>query len=372
MKSKVLGKNVCVILACITLMFLAFSGCASHIRPDVEDPDKCNAPVIEKNYSDDAGKISIGIANTINRVSSSGLGSIEENKKRVLQMIDEFKKYKVNMVLLPEFSLTGYFWDNSTECWNYMREGVTDRHLSWLHEVKSKLDDNLKYIIFNNIRSDPNNPDGKFFNSTYVVDKDFDWENLYSESNERFRIYDKTFLHGIENAFTTSGKTDILILETEWGNFGFTTCYDMCFTQVFQGYAMIDKVDAIVQIASWRGSSKREYPGMDVSTDSYFGFIWDLMASSLAAFNQVWIFASNAVGKQERGDYEFWGGSGVWAPSGVTLIQASNKSEELIVVRNIDIKGQNQFERDNFDYYKDFTKIYHEIEKLRSFSRMLK
>ncbi len=357
-----------------TLIFLSLIGCASSIRPEVkhvEPPaDKSQIPVVEKKYSDDSSKISIGIANKINRVSPSGTVSIEENKQKILEMIDIFKKYNVNMVLFPEFSLTGYFWDDSPECWDYMRKGVTNMNLEWLAEIKSKLDDHLTYIIFNNIRLDPHDPDGKFLNSTYIVDKDFDCTNLNSESNEQFCIYDKTFLPGIEKTFTKSGKKDILVLDTEWGKFGFTTCYDMCFTQIFQNYAMIDKIDAFVELASWRATSEREYPGMNVGSDHYYGFIWDLMASSQAAFNQIWGIASNAVGTQKRGDYEFWGGSGLWAPSGMELIQGSNNSEELIVIHNIDIKGQTKYEQDDFFYYDDFIKIYDPVENLRTFTRM--
>ena len=359
-----------IIITLNVLIFLSYEGCTSYIKSEVEYPDKLQIPVVEKSYSDDSNKISIGIANRINKVSLSGTASIEENKQRILEIIDVFKTYNVNMVLFPEFSLTGYFWNDSQECWNYMRKGRTNMHMEWLSEIKSKLDDSLQYVVFNNIRSDPDDSDGKFLNSTYVVDKDFDCVNLNHESNEQFRIYDKTFLPGIEKTFTKSGKTDILVLDTEWGKFGFSTCYDMCFTQLFQGYAMFDKIDAVIQLASWRGTSEREYPGMGVSSDHYYGFIWDLMTSSQAAFNQVWVIAGNAVGKQEIGNYEFWGGSGVWAPSGIKLIQGSNNSEELLVIHNIDIKGQIEFEHNDFFYYDDFIKIYDPVKGLQTFTRM--
>ena len=133
---------------------------------------------------------------------------------------------------------------------------------------------------------------------------------------------------------------------------------------------MFDKVDAVVELASWRGPAEREYPGMNVKNSNYYGFQWDLMAPSQAAFNQIWVIAANAVGTQQRGNYKFWGGSGVWAPSGLELIQASNDSQELIVVHNLDIKGQTKFEHDDFFYYDDFIKIYDPIMDKRSFTRM--
>lgn len=144
----------------------------------------------------------------------------------------------------------------------------------------------------------------------------------------------------------------------------------MCFTQIFQEYAMIDKIDGFIQLASWRGSSERDYPGMGIKVDHYYGFIWDLMASSQAAFNQAWVLSCNSVGTQERGDYEFWGGSGLWAPSGVKLFEGSNNKEELIVVHNVDIQGQVEYEHDDFYYFDDFIRIYDSIEGLRTFTRM--
>ena len=49
--------------------------------------------------SDDLSKISIGIINKINLVSPWGTESIDENKQRILELIDLVKKYDVNMVL---------------------------------------------------------------------------------------------------------------------------------------------------------------------------------------------------------------------------------------------------------------------------------
>jgi hypothetical protein len=253
-----------------------------------------------------------------------------------------------------------------------MRKGVTNEHLAWLSQIKAKLDGTLRYVVFNNIRLNPQDPGGRFLNSTYVIDKDFDCTDLNSTFNEEYRIYDKTFLPGIEKQFTLSGERDRLILHTAWGKFGFATCYDMCFAQFFQDYAMIDKVDAMIELASWRGSGKRAYPGMNVATDHYYAVTWDAMAAGQAAFNQCWLIAGNAVGKQSLGDYQFAGGSGFWAPSGMKLLQGSRTSEQLLVVHNIDIVGATEFEHDDFYYYEDFIRIYTPLQKLRTFTRMKK
>ena len=143
---KAIQKQIFIILN-LLLIFSIF-GCEQPNRPEAKVPEKAHIKVIESWYSHDLGKISIGISNIQNHVSPTGTASIDKNKHKILNIINEFKKYKVNMILFPEFSLTGYFWENSPECWNYMREGLTNNQLEWLAEVKSKLDDDLNFIIF--------------------------------------------------------------------------------------------------------------------------------------------------------------------------------------------------------------------------------
>ena len=74
--------------------------------------------------------------------------------------------------------------------------------------------------------------------------------------------------------------------------------------------------------------------------------------------NQVWTIACNAVGRHGVSGADFWGGSGVWAPSGIPLVQASNFRDELLVIRNLDIAGARQPELDDFNYEFDFREVY--------------
>jgi predicted amidohydrolase len=47
----------------------------------------------------------------------------------------------------------------------------------------------------------------------------------------------------------------VLDSESGWGRFGFTTCYDYLFSHLLQEYSLRDKVDGIVQVASWRAAA---------------------------------------------------------------------------------------------------------------------
>ncbi len=127
-------------------------------------------------------------------------------------------------------------------------------------------------------------------------------------------------------------------------------------------YALQHEVDAIVTMAQWNSEGVREYPQMNVRSDYYYGFLWDLMNSSKAAYNQLWSLAANAVGRHAISHEYFWGGSGVWAPSGMNILQASNMHEELLIIRNLDIRGQTEREKDEYNYRLDFQRIYSDIQ----------
>ena len=182
--------------------------------------------------------------------------------------------------------------------------------------------------------------------------------------------YDKVFLPQIEHRYTESGKDDCLVAKSRFGQVGFTTCYDICFSQLLLEYSKIDKVDIIIEIAPWRTMVVRDYPGVNVGTDTYYGSLWDMLLPAVAAINQIWIIACNAVGRHEITGVRFWGGSGLWAPFGLPLLQASHVNEELLVIHNADILGQRKVEVDDYNYTLDFDSIYRPTHGKRAFTRI--
>jgi predicted amidohydrolase len=312
----------------------------------------------ERVFSHAEGNLTIGLANIRAMVPD-----IEANKDKMARAVDIFKSRGVNVAVFPEFSFSGYFWEDAKACWRYMDDAVIENHTDWVDKtLKPLLDDALKAIVFNNIRTGPAK---KYFNSTFTVTADDDFDYLKPENT-----YDKIFLPHLEKVYTETGGDDRLIIDTRWGRFGFATCYDFLFSQLLLEYAKIDKVDAIIQIASWRSMARRDYPGMNVGSDTYYGYLWDTVIPSKSATNQVWTIACNAVGTHGITGAHFWGGSGLWAPSGINLLQASNHNEELLIIHNVDIKGQRALEKDDFNYALDFESIYRPVHGKRAFTRI--
>jgi predicted amidohydrolase len=312
--------------------------------------------IIERTFSPDDRHISIGIANL-----HAVVPDIEANKDKMLRALEVFKAKQVNLAIFPEFCLSGYFWEDEPRCRQYMEQAVIENNTDWVdRSLKPYLGDQLKNIVFNGLRQGPND---KYYNTSFLLCGAHDYCN-------KDEIYDKIFLPPLERMFTHSGKDDRLIVDSKDGRFGFTTCYDILFSQLVLEYAKIDEVDAIIQIASWRSLARRDYPGMNVGSDTYYGSLWDMVLPAIAATNQVWIIACNAVGQHGISGAHFWGGSGLWAPSGLKLLQGSNINEELLIIHNIDLKGQRKWEKDDFNYAFDFGSVYRRIEGKRAFTRM--
>ena len=57
-------------------------------------------------------------------------------------------------------------------------------------------------------------------------------------------------------------------------------------------------------------------------------------------------------------------GSGIWSPSGI--VQASHEEEELLVIRNVEIRGHMRHQaKEHFDYRLDFDEVYRKIRDMK-------
>ncbi len=313
--------------------------------------------LIERRFSDKEECPNILLANLRTRAN------VAENLRTMEEIIQIAHEKGANIAIFPELCVTGYVWDDphdsgDRQVRDLLLEGQNGNVDATIRRIRDSLVDNghgLEYVFYNNVRE----KDGNLFNSTFVLHVGLDYRR------EKY-IYDKIFLPPVEQRFFRQGSDRRLTIETKWGRFGFLICYDLCFVELARRYALRDHVDAIVTMAQWRSEAVREYDRMNIMTDHYYGFLWDVMNSSKAAYNQVWSIAANSVGPHEVTGSYCWGGSGFWAPSGMSLVQASNITPELILVHNVDIHGQRLSERDDFDYRIDFNSFYRQMHEAGS------
>jgi len=296
-------------------------------------------------FSNDRHRLSIGLANL--HVAAA---DVEANRKKILYTLNFFKEAKVHMAVFPEYCLSGYFWDESEKCLDYMEQAALENQIGWLKaKLEPMLDETLRYVVLNGLLRNAK-PGKPFVNGTMVIRKKTDYTH-------RKNIYIKTFLPGIENEYCAPGDGKRLVIDTLWGRFGLMTCHDLCFTPVAHAYAFEENVDAIIIPAAWRRDARRVYPSLGIEIEDYYAYQWEIMLRAMAAMNQVWMIACNAVGRHPLTDAIFCGRSGVWAPSGINLGRCSGHSEELRIIRNIDIRGEREREKRDFDYIADYRKF---------------
>jgi predicted amidohydrolase len=301
-------------------------------------------PVQVKDFGPDCAGPTVGLANICARVPD-----VKANQKKIRDSLVCFREHGVRLAVFPEFSLTGYFWDDRKSCRLYMESAALERQREFIEtSVRPLLDETLQFVILNVLR-EPDSPaeTRRFLNSALVVGKSGNGDRIEA-------VYDKAFLPGIEKEYETGGKGRRLVLNTRWGRIGFLICYDLCFPLLLQAYQFADQVDAIVLQASWRGPAVRRFPVAGLEHTHYYGWLWDTLVPAQAALSQTWFFAANAVGRHSISNDLFCGGSGIWTPSGLPVIRASNHAEELLVLRNIPLKAERELERRDFDYSADF------------------
>ena len=306
--------------------------------------------IVERVFSEDESSPTVLIANIY------GDPDVDRNMKKLEAIIEIAHRKRVNIVIFPELSVTGYIWKASDPApvWDLLAEGENSRIGSWLKNIRDSLTEGeggLEYIFYSNVRE----KEQRYYNCTFILNPSIDYRQ------EEY-IYAKVFLTPSERTYFSQGTDKRLSIDTRWGRFGFLICYDLCFVELPRQYAFVDGVDAIVTMAAWHSQAIREYERMNTRTDHYYGFLWDLMNASKAAYNQVWSLGSNWVGRHLKSREYFWGGSGLWAPSGMKLLQSSNINEELLIIRNVDIKGQRDRERDDFNYRIDFQEFYRHMK----------
>ncbi len=321
------------------------------IEPQRSVPVIDRFQVVERTYSTDDSLPTVGLANI-----EAVVPGIEANRAKILAATRVLVELGVNVAVFPEFALSGYFWDDEPAYRAYMDQALTEQHVNRIdEELRPLCAGDLQAIVLNNLTA---GSDGKYRNRTMIISE------LVVSPLDPDSSHDKIYLPGIESLYTSTGAEDRPVLR---GNripatFGFTTCYDYPFVEELRRYAFEDGVDAIIQVASWRAESSREYPLMKVRRDRYYGQLWDMTMAASSAQNQVWTFAVNSIGRHGITGETFWGGSGVWAPSGTCLVQASNCNDELLVVHNVDVVGARRFELDDFNYEFDFRQVHRPMD----------
>ncbi len=311
-------------------------------------------------YSNQDTRLSIGIAN-LNPVTQD----LVANQTKMVSALEIFSDQNVNMAVFPEYCVCGYFWEPEKACRSFMETACLDQLDPWLDNLRTTFITNtLQYIVLNGLVTTPRDK-RRYFNTTLVLDRS-------GSSLSPQRTYWKTFLPGLEKTYLASGLHDTLFLDTPHGRLGFLTCYDICFPQLVSELVNVHQVKTLVVTAAWRKQGERVYPGLDIHETDHYQRLWEKILPTLAFQHQVWVVAANAVGPHSHEGLDFCGRSGIWAPSGINLLQGSDSQEELLILHNIAIQEEIAAEQAAYSHGEDFRQIYRQVAGLNTSTRIPK
>ena len=160
----------------------------------------------------------------------------------------------MNIAVFPEFCLSGYFWDAREDCLDYMREAVAEHHAE-LDRARAAA------AARRRPRGDrAQQPDrGRAARTASSTARSSSAATPTTSPTSTPTT--RSSCRGSRRTTPTAAATTASCSSTRHGRLGFTTCYDYLFSELLREYAMVEEVDAIVQIASWRAAGQPRLPG---------------------------------------------------------------------------------------------------------------
>lgn len=240
-----------------------------------------------------------------------------ESKKHRIARIEELldSLQGADLIMLPEIWSIGYFSFDRYKAEAEKIGGETT------HRMAKKAQELDSYLLAGSIVEEKGS---SFYNTSL----------LFNPAGELIATYRKIHLfgYGSKEAEILSAGQEIIVTETDLGNVGLSTCYDLRFPELYR--RQIDKGAEIFLITSaW------PYPRIEH---------WLLLNRVRALENLSFLISANCVG--ENGGSSFLGRSSIIDPWGNTIAAGGDK--EVIVSGKIDLNEVRQ-RRNSFPSLKD-------------------
>lgn len=235
------------------------------------------------------------------------LGNIKSNLDKIKEFISKAREEKVNLLVFPELTLTGY------SVKNLVPDVALEIDNPLIKDLKRESEDISLVVGFIEESKDFN-----FFNSA-----------LYLEEGKIKHIHRKIYLptYGMfdEKKYFTAGKK-MRAFDTAYGRMAILTCADS-WHPILTNIAALDGAFIFIHPAAIFEKSL----GDDVSASS----TWDLLNKFYAQLFSNYVIFANRVGFEEG--RRFWGHSAIIAPGGREISKAKYHKEQLVTA-TIDVK----------------------------------
>ncbi len=202
---------------------------------------------------------------------SSVIGDIEENIKKVENILKSQLPSNTDTLVLPEV------WTVGWSCKNFQKS-AQDVNSGSVHDFLSCIA--KKYSINIIGGSYITEKKGEYFNTCPVFDRKGNLVASYS----KMHLY--AYYGCDEDKYVKRGDSPVLV-ELDGVKYGLTICYDIRFPELYRAY-MKAGADILVNCAAW--GSKKPIP-------------WEMMTKSRAIENQSYMVALTQSGYIENGEY---------------------------------------------------------------------
>lgn len=232
-----------------------------------------------------------------------------DKNRNIIRMTDITEKSTVDLIVFPELSTTGYFFNSFEESKKFAEksDGSTVNHFE---KISKRLN---KIIIFGFPELDEF---GNVFNSAITI-----------LPNGNSYIYRKTHLFYKEFFAFKPGNTGFynIYFQPFDINIGVMICYDWRFPEAARTLAL-------------KGSDLIVCPS-NLVTD-----VWHISMPSRALENKVYLAVANRTGKEARSDeiLNFKGQSAIWSYNGNLLVKADETEESELVAEIFPEKTRNK------------------------------
>ncbi len=245
-----------------------------------------------------AQQLTVGLAQIDAR-----LGALEENLERHLEWIARARERRVELLLFPELSLTGYRLLHLTSRVALRPEGSP--LITRLMEAAGEMS-----VIVGVVEEDA---DGVLYNSALLL-----------HSGAIAHVHRKLYLptYGIfqEGRFFGPGRR-LRTAPADGRHLGVLICEDLWHPGLARRLAVAGtKILAVIS-----ASPGRVGPGPELASQES----WEVLTRSTALLNTCWVLYCNRVGWEEGSFYT--GGSHIVRPGGEVLVRATYLEEELLV-----------------------------------------
>jgi omega-amidase len=222
----------------------------------------------------------------------------EDNIIKGESFVAKAKDQGADLICFPEMWTTGLNWHRD--------ERLLPAHRNYRDQASALA---AKYRIWLNGSMLNTNELGQATNTSL----------LFNDQGETVGGYSKTHLFSLLNEaqHLTAGNS-LTIIQTPWGKFGLSICYDIRFPELFRAYAL-QGVELILSPIAF------PYPRRDH---------WRTLVRARAIEEQLFMVGTNRVGSEDletEGKQTYFGTSCIIDPWGETVTEGSEDKEELLV-----------------------------------------